>query len=88
LSHLHGCNIAHRDIKPVNILLSDSGEVAQLSDFGLATELNHPDHKESDTKAEVMTFSLLPILLALLLYLLDSLISSGWNTILYLARDD
>jgi serine/threonine protein kinase len=53
LSHLHGCNIAHRDIKPVNILLSDNGEVAQLSDFGLATELNHPDHKESDTKAEV-----------------------------------
>lgn len=71
LSFLHGCNIAHRDIKPVNILLSDSGlyrlhhiliacsgEVAQLSDFGLATELNHPDRKESDHTAEVCLLGL------------------------------
>jgi serine/threonine protein kinase len=37
---LHDLRIVHRDIKLQNILLSDSGEVAQLADFGLATQLS------------------------------------------------
>lgn len=37
LEYAHGNNILHRDIKPANIMLS--GNVAKLSDFGLATSL-------------------------------------------------
>ncbi len=35
LEHLHGNGILHRDLKPGNILI-DSGNNAQISDFGLA----------------------------------------------------
>ena len=37
LEHAHNNNVLHRDIKPGNILLSNTGE-AKLSDFGLAIE--------------------------------------------------
>mmetsp|Transcript_23197 Transcript_23197/g.34028 ORF Transcript_23197/g.34028 Transcript_23197/m.34028 type:complete len:974 (+) Transcript_23197:241-3162(+) len=52
LSYLHSFGIAHRDIKPVNILLTDSGELAQLADFGLATEVTDSTAMET---AEVGT---------------------------------
>ena len=34
LEYLHGCNVLHRDVKPGNIFLSHSGEVAKLGDLG------------------------------------------------------
>ena len=35
--HLHGCGILHRDIKPLSILVANTGQ-AKLIDFGLAVE--------------------------------------------------
>jgi eukaryotic-like serine/threonine-protein kinase len=37
LEHAHNTNVLHRDIKPGNIMIGDSGE-AKLSDFGLAID--------------------------------------------------
>ena len=40
LSYLHNRNVMHRDIKPDNLFISESG-VIKLGDFGLAVQLDH-----------------------------------------------
>lgn len=39
LAHLHGLRVAHRDVKPQNVLVADSG-IAKLGDFGVAARLD------------------------------------------------
>ncbi|KAK8831804.1 hypothetical protein WA577_001862, partial [Blastocystis sp. JDR] len=46
LYYLHQHNIMHRDIKPDNLFLSESG-VIKLGDFGLAVQLEHSCSKRS-----------------------------------------
>ncbi|KAK8818134.1 hypothetical protein WA556_005955, partial [Blastocystis sp. ATCC 50177/Nand II] len=46
LFYLHQHNIMHRDIKPDNLFLSESG-VIKLGDFGLAVQLEHSCSKRS-----------------------------------------
>lgn len=40
LEYMHSNNVAHRDIKPGNILILD-GEYVKIADFGLSVELNN-----------------------------------------------
>ncbi|CAF0865524.1 unnamed protein product [Brachionus calyciflorus] len=38
LNYIHELNLAHRDLKPHNVLLSDDGQIPVLTDFGSMTE--------------------------------------------------
>jgi eukaryotic-like serine/threonine-protein kinase len=43
LKQIHNLSIAHQDIKPSNIVLSNNG--TKISDFGSATAVNSPNHE-------------------------------------------
>ncbi|KAG8138898.1 hypothetical protein E2320_001678, partial [Naja naja] len=51
LSYIHHRYILHRDLKPQNLLISDTGEL-KLADFGLARAKSVPSHTYSN---EVVT---------------------------------
>uniref|UniRef100_A0A3B5MF99 Cyclin-dependent kinase 14 n=1 Tax=Xiphophorus couchianus TaxID=32473 RepID=A0A3B5MF99_9TELE len=51
LSYIHQSYILHRDLKPQNLLISDTGEL-KLADFGLARAKSVPSHTYSN---EVVT---------------------------------
>jgi len=38
VEYLQGIKIAHRDIKPLNIFISNDEDIVKLGDFGLAFE--------------------------------------------------
>ena len=48
LGYLHNRNVMHRDIKPDNLFISESG-VIKLGDFGLAVQLEHSCSRRNTT---------------------------------------
>lgn len=52
LAHIHKYSIVHRDFKPENILITETGHTL-LSDFGCAKRLNEPK-KEDQTEPNLL----------------------------------
>eukprot|EP00933_Yihiella_yeosuensis_P006715 TRINITY_DN11147_c0_g1_i2.p1 TRINITY_DN11147_c0_g1~~TRINITY_DN11147_c0_g1_i2.p1 ORF type:complete len:333 (+),score=50.15 TRINITY_DN11147_c0_g1_i2:38-1036(+) len=55
LSHLHSCCVAHRDIKPQNLLVNADG-VVKVADFGVAIQMD-PDCKVTGTEGTYYFFA-------------------------------
>ena len=57
LAYLHSCRLAHRDIKPDNILLTQTSPggaiVAKFCDYGLTTELDADPRASSEMNSDV-----------------------------------
>lgn len=50
LHHIHNCGIVHLDIKPANLLITDSGCI-QIGDFGMSAQIgSKEDGHEGDTR--------------------------------------
>ena len=52
LGHIHKFNIVHRDVKPENILLSNTGHMV-LSDFGCAKMLEQTPEEKAAVEGRI-----------------------------------
>mgnify|MGYP002393390878 FL=1 len=55
VKHVHDCDLVHRDIKPGNFLVSESGLQIKLSDFGLSRTFSQPPTGDGSSVAELGT---------------------------------
>lgn len=53
LSHAHKNSVLHRDLSPSNILITETGSIAKIIDFGLSKTLQSSDHAVSATTASL-----------------------------------
>lgn len=81
LHFLHERNVLHRDLKPMNVMLTEGGDLVKLADFGLAMNLEDSNEQANNDEVKCILYTIVPFNSADLL--IACIILTGWNSLLH-----